>query len=301
MRIYGFDRYGDAQVQQYFELPVPTPGPEQVVIELVAAGLNPADIKVRNGQRQGKVAVSFPMAIGREAAGRVVSAPQGPGLEPGELVLGGTASGFGALSEQVVLDPAQTVPVPQGVTAEQAACIPVAIGTALDALDELAPEAGQTLLVLGAGGGVGSHLVQLARLRGVRVVGVAGTAKHEVLTGLGVEVVASGEGWVQRVRGLGPVDCLVDAVGGQTLREGAALLADPSRLRSTADVALAREVGGSGVTRRRDASLFADLAALVAGERLQVVTGATFDFDQAAEAVATVESGHTLGKVVVSR
>lgn len=301
MRIYGFDRYGEADVEGWFDVPALEPRSGTVLVDVRAVGLNPADIKVRSGQRHGAVPVTFPMAMGREAAGTVVTDPSGT-FAPGTLVLGSCAAGVGALGEQTLLEVAGTAAVPEGVTAEQAACIPVALGTAWDALHELQVGAGDTVLVLGAGGGVGLHAVQLARHLGAQVVGVASSQKAPHVEEAGAVHVLSGEGWVERVRqaASGAVDAVLDTVGGQVLTEAAPLLGDPGRLRSVASPATAQELGGSGVARRRTGAVYAEIAAMVARGDLRPVISATYPLDRAGEATAAVAGGHTLGKVVVT-
>lgn len=301
MRIYGFDRYGEADVEGWFDVPALAPRPGAVLVEVRAVGLNPADIKVRSGQRKGAVPVTFPMAMGREAAGTVVADPSGA-FAPGTPVFGSCAAGVGALAEHTLLEVAGTAVVPEGVTAEQAACIPVALGTAWDALEELRVGEGDTVLVLGAGGGVGLHAVQLARHLGARVLGVASAQKAPHVQEAGATHVPSGDGWVERVRGLHPtpVDAVLDTVGGQVLHETAPLLRDPGRLRSVASPATAQELGGSGVTRRRTGDVYAEIAQLVARGDLRPVISATYPFDRAPEATSAVAGGHTLGKVVVT-
>ena len=302
MRIFGFERYGGPEVQRFFEVPTPERRDGTVLVAMRAAGVNPADIKVRNGQRQGSVPVDFPMAMGREACGIVISADDVSGLLPGRLVFGSCAGGSGALADLVLLDAKQTVAVPAHVTAAQAACIPVAIGTAWDALDELDLHAGDTLLVVGAGGGVGCHAVQLGRLRDLRVIGVASPGKRQLVLDLGAVHVASGPGWTERVRAVAPegVHGLIDTVGGETLRQSSAVLRPAGAVRSTASPPLAAELGGSGVTRRRTAETYAEVAALVAAGALAPVVGASYDFEDCADAVALVETGHATGRTVVT-
>lgn len=304
MRIYGFDEYGDASVQQHLDRPDPVLGPGQLLVEMTAAGVNPADVKVRSGLRKDNVEVVFPMAMGREAAGVVRSVGDGVvGFEAGQRVFGQTASGTGGLAEQVLLDAASSAAVPDGVDDAQATCIPVSVGTAHDALDQLGMQVGETLLVTGAGGGVGTATCQLARLRGVRVVGLASAAKAELVTGLGATHVVSGDGWVERVRAIAPdgVAAVFDLVGAPVLAHALTLVADPARVISIATPAAAKEAGGSGVERRRTTEVFAHLAGLVAAGDLSPVVSATYPFDEAADAVAAVESGHAVGKVVVVR
>ena len=303
MRIFGFSTYGGPEVAAFLEVPVPTPTAGQVLVEMGAAGINPADVKVRSGLRQGRVEVRWPMAVGREAAGVVLAAGPGVDLEPGTRVLGQTASGTGAIAERVLLEASATAVVPDDVPDALAACIPVSVGTAHDALDRLGLVAGQTLLVTGAGGGVGTAACQLARSRGVRVVGLASGAKADLVTRLGADHVVSGAGWPNRVRRSAPggVDAVLDLVGAPVLVDAMGLVADASRVVSTAAPALAAEHGGSGVERRRTSEVFAHLAGLVAAGELAPVVSGTYGFDDAGAAVAAVEAGHAAGNVVVLR
>ncbi|MGM7666984.1 NADP-dependent oxidoreductase [Microbacterium sp. A93] len=312
MRAFGFTEYGGPEVTRLIQLEDPVLAAGQVLIRLHASGVNPADVKVRSGLRQGRIPVRFPMAMGREAAGEVLRV--GPGVEefaPGDQVFGSTASGTGSISELVLLEAAATAQRPAGVSVEQAASIPVSVATAFDALDELELAEGSTLLVLGAGGAVGTAACGLARLRGLRVLGVASESKRPAVEGLGAVHVPKGVGWVDRVRELAPagVDGVIDSVGGEVLRQAAGLLrpdAPPSRgqallpLRSAADYDLAREVGGSPVTRRRTTAVYARVAGLVAEGRFTPVVSAAWPLAEAHQAVAAVEHHSPVGNVVVT-
>ena len=313
MRIHGFDRFGSADVQEVHRVPEPTPGAGDVRIRVTAVSVNPGDIKVRSGQRQTSFPAVFPMAMGREAAGVVLEtgADAHAGLQVGDRVFGSCASGIGALGEQTLLTAQSTTPIPDGVDDAHAACIPVAVATAFDALEELRIGADDTLLVLGAGGGVGVHAIQLARHAGARVIGVASSAKADLVGHFGATHVASGPGWEDRVRaaagGSRRVDSLLDCVGGDVLDDGIDLLEQirspqpgTARVRSVADPAAASAAGGGGVTRRRTAEVFAQVAELVARGAIEVVVDRVLPFDEAARAVAHVESGHARGKTVVT-
>ncbi len=307
MRIYGFDEYGGPGVQRFHDAEQPPLREGTVRIRTVAAGVNPADVKVRAGARQNGFPVAFPMAMGREACGVVVEL--GPGVPEriavGDRVFGPCAAGTGALGETSLLDAAGAVSVPPGLDPVRAACIPVAVGTAHDAVAELACGAGDTVLVLGAGGGVGVHAIQLARAAGARVLAVASAGKRGLLEGFGVEHIASGPGWEARVRGqtagggAQPVDALLDCVGGETLAGGLTLLAG-TRVRSAADPARASTAGGSGVVRRRTAEVFGALASLAADGTLEIVVDGVVPFAEAGRAVERVETGHARGKTVVT-
>ncbi|SMY10754.1 NADP-dependent oxidoreductase [Brevibacterium jeotgali] len=307
MRIYGFDEYGGPGVQHFHEVEEPPLRDGCVRIRTAAAGVNPADVKVRSGARQSGFPVAFPMAMGREACGQVVEL--GPGaphrISVGDRVFGSCAPGVGAFAETSVLDATSAVRLPPSLDPVRAACIPVAVGTAHDAIAELECGAGDTVLVLGAGGGVGVHAIQLARLAGARVLAVASAGKQDLLAGLGVEHIASGAGWEERVReltagdGARPVDAFLDCVGGRALAGGLTLLAG-TRMRSVADPETASAAGGSGVVRRRTAEVFGALASRAAAGSLDVVIDDVVPFAEAARAVERVEAGHARGKTVVT-
>ena len=326
MRIFGFTAYGGPEATSVMEVPDPTPGPGQLLVRTAAAGVNPADVKVRNGDRIGAVPVTFPMAMGREAAGTVVAAGDGTeafeglGAElVGAQVFGAAASGTGALGEFALLEAAGSALVPESVSPQAATCIPVSIGTAYDALDQLDLPAGAALLVIGAGGGVGSAACALAAGRGVRVVGVASAAKRDVATGQGAEHVVSGPGWVDRAAAAGAssgsgaggsdgsaagaYDAVLDLVGEQVLREAVPLLRPDGRVISPASPGLATQLlgeRGGGVTRRRTSEVFARIAGLIASGELTPLVSAQVPFAEADRAVALVEEGHAAGNVVVT-
>jgi NADPH:quinone reductase-like Zn-dependent oxidoreductase len=302
VRIFGFTRYGGPEVAALREVPAPEPGPGEVLVAMRAAGVNPADVKVRSGARRDQVEVRFPMAMGREAAGVVVATGAGASdFSAGDEVFGAVSSGSGALAELVLLEASGTARRPPSLSWEQVASIPVSVGTAFDCLHQLDLPSGSTLVVVGAGGGVGSSALQLARARGLQVVGVASAAKSDLVERLGGRPVASGPGWPDRVASAAPdgVDGLLDLVGGEACREGRSLLADGSRLVSLATPALAAELGGGGVTRRRTTAVFGEVAGLAARGELAILVDAAFPLEESERAVALVESGHAAGNVVV--
>ncbi|SDB81461.1 NADPH:quinone reductase [Raineyella antarctica] len=302
MRIYGYDHHGPAEVQQWFDVPEPAPGPGELLVAMRAAGVNPADIKVRNGQRP-EVAETLPMALGREAAGTVLAVGDGvTGFAVGDEVFGATAPGTGGLAERVLLSAASSAHRPDSVGPDQAACISVSLGTARDVLDDLDLPAGATLLVIGAGGGVGTGLVRMAVHRGITVVGVASPEKAELLTDSGAVPIASGPGWPVRAADevAGQVDALVDLVGEAELEAGLPLLRPGGRVISLAAPAAATGHGGGGITRRRTTEVFEAVAHDIATKTLHPVISRSFAFERAAEAIAAVEAGHATGNIVVT-
>lgn len=300
MRGYGFSRYGGPDVEGFLDLPEPRAAVGSVLIRMLAGGVNPGDIKVRAGERHGKFAVSFPMAMGREAAGEVLDDPSGT-FAAGEVVFGSCVAGTGAFAELALLDVAQAARVTTGVDPVQAACIPVGIGTAWDALVELGVGPGTTVLVLGAGGGVGIHAVQLARRLGATALGLARGDKLDLVAEHGGVPLDSNQDWKAEASRLAAsgATAVIDAVGGELLVGAAGLVVDTGRIRSAADPELAARLGGAAVTRRRTTAVYAELAALVVEGSLRPVIERVHRFDDAASATASVAAGHGAGKIAL--
>jgi len=190
---------------------------------------------------------------------------------------------------------------PDGVSPEVAAALPVAAATAFDALNRFGLPEGSTVLVNGAGGGVGIPAVQLATARGLRVIGVASPSKHELVAGFGGIPVAYGAGVEERVRAVAPggVDAVLDMVGGDPLRAIAMLLDDRSCLTSLADKSLAVELGGFELMRDRSTAVLTELARLVSAGKLDPYVTEVRPLSDASTALALVEEGHATGKVVL--
>jgi NADPH:quinone reductase-like Zn-dependent oxidoreductase len=298
MRAYGFTAIGGSDKEQFLDVPEPVAGDGELVVRVRAAGINPGDWRMREGS-YGDVA---PAVLGREVAGTVTAV--GPGVDEfavGDEVFGGCPGMTGGFAPLAVVTAGFAAHRPSTVSPENAAVLPVAAGTAHDALVALDLAEGATLLVNGAGGGVGIAIVQLARARGLRVVGTASPAKHALLSRLGALPVAYGDGVLDRLRAAAPdgVDGLFDLVGGEALRT-VAVLVDPKRLRSVADKPLVKALGGDEVPRERTTAVLTGLVRLVAEGALDPFVTDVRPFDDAPAAIRAVESGHALGKVALT-
>lgn len=299
----GFREFGGAQVQEFFDRPDPVPGPAEVLIRVTAAGVNPLDHFLRSGGMPGFYGGRpFPQVLGAEAAGVVLAAgAEAEGLKAGDTVFGIALNGAGTYAKTTVLPVASTARTPEGLRDDWAATIPVAATTALDAVDQLDLPCGATVLINGVGGGVGIAASQVARDRGLNVIGTGSTAKRTLAEAAGVTFIDyTGGDVVPRVRGLAPhgVDGLVDLVGGQSLRIVAPLVADPRKLVSAGDQAVS-ELGGEMVRRRLGRADLERAAALMAQGRLDPRIARSYPLSRAGEALALVENGHALGKVVI--
>ncbi len=254
-KIFVFNNYGGPEQQELIDLPTRDPGAGELAIHVRAAGVNPVDWKIREGLLGTHEVPPVPM--GREAAGVVTAV--GESVEQfavGDEVLGLVAQGAGAFAEYTLLRADKTVAKPEEISFEDAAAIAVSGTAAYDATHQIELEPGQTLLVVGAGGGVGRMVVQIAKVHEFTVLGVASAAKRELVESVGATFIESGDGLAERARQAAPdgVDLIVDLVGGDALRAVASMAKDPSLILTLADGDTAREVGGS-VVKRTDESL----------------------------------------------
>jgi NADPH:quinone reductase-like Zn-dependent oxidoreductase len=300
-KTYVHTELGGPETQQFLDLPVPVPAEGQILIKVRAAGVNPADWKRRSNYSGTATPLTAPQPMGIEAAGVVEAV--GPGVEAfavGEEVFGSVV-GAGAWGEYTLLDAAIAAHKPAGVSFADAATLPVAAATAYDGIRQLDLGPGETLLITGAGGGVGIAAAQLAIAEGVKVIGTASESKKGLISSIGAVHVAYGPGVVERVREVAPdgIHGIYDTVGGDALRDLKDLAPEGSKVITAADGVAAAELGGSRVERARNGAVLEAVAALTDSGALKPFVTATFPLDQTGEALALVESGHATGKVVI--
>lgn len=298
-RVYVFKDYGGPETEALIERPIPEPGPGDLLVEVRAAGVNPVDWKIREGLLGRSPNRTLPAPMGREVAG--VVAAVGPGVEGyavGDEVLGPVGPGQGGFADHALMRAEQAVAKPAGLSFEVAATIPVAGTTAYDLTHAIALNPGDTMLVLGAGGGVGLLAAEIGRVRTLRVIGIASESKRRLVESTGAMSVASGPGVADGVRRLAPagVDLIVDLVGGDPLR-AIASLAKPGRILSAADLATAEELGGAG--RPNDPVALRRITAIVSSGAISPQIAATYPLGRARDALAAVEAGHAVGKTVI--
>ncbi|MGY3684422.1 NADP-dependent oxidoreductase [Streptomyces sp. TE33382] len=300
-KAYIFHRYGGPETEAFVDLPVPVPGPGELLVAVRAAGVNPVDWKRRSGHRRpGSDPAPLPGVFGSEVSGTVEAVgPDVEGFAPGQAVLGSPLTG--GYAQYALLAASATAHKPDGLSFTDAAVLPVAAATAYDGLRQLDPAPGSTLLITGAGGGVGVAAVQLARHSGIRVIGTASEAKKALVESLGAVHVTYGPGAADRIRAVAPegVDAAFDLAGGEALTAAAGLVTDRKRLISAGSPEEAAALGGAAVRRSRTAAVLDELARLVVGGALDTQVTATFPLAEAARALRTVESGHARGKTVI--
>ncbi|MFI2206366.1 NADP-dependent oxidoreductase [Streptomyces sp. NPDC020192] len=301
-KAYVYTRHGGPEAEALTELDRPRPGPGEILIEVRAAGVNPVDWKLRQGfLRPGEHPTDFPVVFGSEAAGVVAEVGPGvTGFAVGDEVFGSTV--HGGYAEYALLSADVAAVKPAALSFTDAATLSVAAATAYDGVRQLDLPGGTTLLVTGAGGGVGSAAVQIARTFGLRVVGVASEGKRDLVEALGAVHVASGPNLVERVRAAVPdgIDGVYDLVGGPVLAEAAELLKDRGKLVTAGSPLQAvAELGGDRVQRARTAAVLEALVDLVVRGDLKPYVTRTFPLEQAGQALRAVEDGHTRGKIVI--
>jgi NADPH:quinone reductase-like Zn-dependent oxidoreductase len=300
MKAIVFDRFGGTDVLHEADIEVPQPGPGQVRIRVRAAGVNALDGKIRSGALEAVFPTPLPAVPGLEVAGVVDALGEGVrDVNVGDEVLGW--SDTGSYAEYAL---ATTVaPKPADLGWEHAVALPVAGETAERALNLLDVAAGETLLIHGAAGGVGTLAVQLATGRGARVIATAGPGNQEYLTALGATATTYGEGLVDRVRALAPngVDAVLDAAGKGALEDSIALRGGTERIITLADFR-AHQLGitFANGSQQRSADHLAGLARAAATGKLVTTVGATYPLARAAAAQDVSDRGHVRGKLVLT-
>ncbi|MBM7049689.1 MULTISPECIES: NADP-dependent oxidoreductase [Rhizobium] len=299
MKAVQFSEYGGREVVHVVETDEPHARPGQVRIAVRAAGVNPSDWKRRDGQYRDFEEVTFPSGLGVEGSGIVDEV--GPGVS--NVAVGDAVFGFGenTMAEYAVLT--HWAHKPDDLSFEVAGGLPVIVDTATRALDEVGVKSGETLLVSGAAGGIGSAAIQFAHLRGITVIGTASAPKHDYLRGLGAIPTTYGRGLAERVGKLAPmgIDAALDLAGSGIIPELIEIVGDPSRVLSVADFS-AEEYGAkfSHGPPKDPERIFADVARLYSLGLFRLRVEQTFPLEQTAAAQDVSAKGRVTGKLIIS-
>jgi len=304
--------YGGPEVLALVDEPVAEPGPGQARIEVRAAGVNPVDYKSYSG-RMGADPARLPLRPGSEAAGVITAVGAGAAGPAGPLAAGDEVIAFrapGAYAAQLLVPADALVPKPPELDWAQASGLMLTGVTAWHALAATTVHQGDTVLIHGASGGVGTMAVQLAAGRGAQVIATASPARHEYLRDLGAIPVAYGDGLAGRVRAVAShgVDAALDLVGTDEATDvSLELVADRGRIativasRRAFDLGLKVLGGAPGAdpgTEIRSAARL-DLVRLVGEGRLRVFVSRTFPLADAADAHRLIMGGHVTGKIAL--
>ena len=302
-RAVRFDKYGGIEVLQVVEVDRPSPGAGKVLVRVKAAGINPGEASIRKGLFADRWPATFPSGLGSDLAGVVEEV--GPGVT--NVAVGDEVIGFtndrASQAEFVVVESGNLVPRPKNVSWEQAGALFVAGTTAYAAVRSVALSKGDTVVVSGAAGGVGSVAVQLARNAGAKVIGLAGDANHKWLTDHGIIAVSYGDGVEDRIRAAsgGKVDAFIDTFGGGYVELAIKLGVPPNRIDTIIDFAAAAKYGvkTEGSYEAATADVLGQLAGLLAAGRLEIPIAKVYPLANVRDAYRELEQRHTRGKIVL--
>jgi NADPH:quinone reductase-like Zn-dependent oxidoreductase len=296
MKAAQFAEYGGPEVLRVVEVEEPHAGPDQVRIAVRAAGVNGIDWKIRAGFMREMLPLSWPAGTGIDAAGVIDEIGAGvTGVAIGAPVFG---SGSQTYAEYAVLS--SWAVMPSGLSFEEAAGYPAPIETAIRIINQVGIKPGQTLLVSGASGGVGSAVIQVARQRGIDVIGTAGASNQDYVRSLGAVPTTYGDGLVGRVRAIAPVDAALDIAGSGVIPQLIELTGDPAKVLSIADFG-APQHGAQVSTETLDmAGALAEAARMFSDGAFHLPVDQAFPLEDAARAQAISQAGHVAGRLVIT-
>ncbi len=303
MRAVKFDRYGDLEVLRVVQVERPVPGPAQVLVRVKAAGINPGEATIREGGLAKQWPATFPSGEGTDLAGVVDEIGAAvAGITVGEAVIGFT-NNRASHAEFVVVDADHLVPRPANVSWEQAGALFVAGTTAYAAVRAVSLSPGDTVVVSGAAGGVGSIAVQLANIAGAKVIGLASQVHHQWLADHGVIPASYSDGALDRIRAAsgGRVDAFIDTFGHGYVELALQLGVPADRIDTIIDFDAAAKHGvkTAGSSAAATAAVLGELASLIDAGRLEVPIAGVYPLDQVRDAYRALEMRHTLGKIVL--
>lgn len=290
-----FAEYGGPEVLEPAEVAEPHAGPGQIRIAVRAAGVNPHDWRLRAGQFRRIRPIQLPAGVGQDASGVVDEVGDGvTGIGVGDPVFG---RGSNTYAEYTVLS--SWARKPDGLSFAEAAGYPSVVETAIRVLRLVGVQPGQTLLVSGAAGGVGSAVLQVARERGITVIGTAGAANQDYVRSLGAVATTYDTGWVERVHRLGRIDAALDLNGAGVVRGLLDLTGDPDKVITIADLEapmLGIRFAGVGGSMPEALATAVDL---IMHGKLHIPVDRSYPLTEAASAHADSQAGHTRGRRVL--
>jgi NADPH:quinone reductase-like Zn-dependent oxidoreductase len=306
MKAVSIYSYGGPEVLVYEDAPRPHPGEGEVLVRVHAAGINPVDWKIREGQLQGMLAHTFPLVLGWDVSGVVEAVGSGlTRIKVGDEVYSRPdILRDGAYAEFIVIRESEVALKPRSLDHLHAGALPLAGLTGWQTLfDAAGLQAGQRVLIHAASGGVGHLAVQLAKWKGAEVVGTAAERNHDFLRKLGVDQVIDYD--TERFEEVTqPVDVVLDPMGGDTqarswkvLKRGGILVSIASP--PSPEIAAAQGVRQAFVFTQPNAGQLAELAQLADSDRLKVIVETILPLSDATRAQELSQRGHTRGKIVL--
>jgi NADPH:quinone reductase-like Zn-dependent oxidoreductase len=298
-----FDEYGDLEVLQVRQVARPEPGHGEVLVRVRAAGINPGENAIRIGALHELWPATFPSGQGSDLAGVVEEVgPDVPTWSVGDEVIGWVDT-RASHAELVVVPAEHLVRRDSDVSWEVGGALFVAGATAHATVHAVAAGPGDTVVVAGAAGGVGSLTVQLARHAGATVIGLASEANHPWLAGHGVTAVTYGDGVADRIRAAAPagVDAFIDTFGSGYIDLALELGIAKDRINTIIDRAGAARTGVKveGMAGSATVEVLGELVKLVAAGDLEVPIAESFPLIEVRAAYRELMRRHTRGKIVL--
>ena len=306
MKAIVIHQYGGPQVLKYEDLPRPQPKDDQLLIRVIAAGVNPVDGMIRSGMFDKEGNRAFPIILGGDIAGVVEKI----GSKIAKFKAGDPVFAYvsldnnGGYAQYALTTERETAPKPKSITYVQAAAVPIVALTAWQALmDSAQLSPGQTVLIHGGSGGVGSFAIQIAKARGAKVIATASTANQDLLKELGADVAT--DYTKQKFEDVAKdVDVVLDSVGKDTLarsygvlRKGGFIVSIVARLDQTE---LDKHgIHGATLSVDPNSDELAEIGKLIDQGKIKVVVSQTFPLSEAKKAQEQVATGHTRGKIVL--
>ena len=296
--------YGAPEILKFEEVPPPKPQDDEALVRVIASGVNPADPLTLSGKYAREWGTNLPLIPGYEIAGIIEkTGVKFTSLKPGDAVYGYPTFG-GGWAEYVVVKEREVAPKPKSLSFAEAAAVPMGALTAWQALVDVAQlHAGQTILIHGGSGGVGSFAIQIAKVRGARVIATASTANQDLLRQLGADVAI--DYTKQKFEEIAKdVDCVLDPVGKDTLarsyavlKKGGIILAlvgqpDPEELKK-------HEIRAAGIWVKPNPKDLSEIAQLIDAGKIKPIVSQIRPLSEAIAAEQQAETHHTRGKVVL--
>lgn len=301
MKAIRIHEFGEPNVLKYEDIPESQPGPGEVRIKVIAAGVNPVDWKIRGGYME----LPLPMTMGSDIAGVVDVAGQGvESFQPEDEVFGKASPGEGGYAEYTVVNSSQITQKPKSIGFIESAAIPTAGLAAWQSLFDIAGlERGQTVLIHGAAGGVGSFAVQFAKWKGAYVIGTASSKNAEFLKSIGCdEIIDYRNQQFENI--VGNLDVVLDTIGGDTLEKSWGVL-KPGGFLVTTVASIPKEkpqkygVRAERLMTQANGKELAQIAAIIDEHKIRPIITTVLPLADAQKAHEMSESGHTRGKIVL--
>jgi len=306
MKAIVIHQYGGPDVLKYEDVPRPEPKDDQLLVRVIAAGVNPVDGMIRSGMFAKGGNGAFSTILGGDIAGIIEKiGSKITKFKAGDPVFAYVSlDNNGGYAQYALTTEHETAPKPKSLTYVQAAAVPIVALTAWQALVDTAKlSAGQTVLIHGGSGGVGSFAIQIAKSRGAKVIATASTANQDLLKELGADVAI--DYTKQKFEDIAKdVDVVLDSIGKDTLarsygvvKKGGIIVSLVARLDQSE--LEKRGIRGTALSVEPQSEELAKIGELIDEKRIKVIVSQTFPLSEAMKAQEQVATGHTRGKIVL--